>query len=123
MTTIVEKKVISDVLKWEVGEGYLFCREKHVVLDGEVLAIGTVCETATGKKIQATTAGNADSICLENDIAPVGADGSAVFLVRGPCIINEDQLDYNSLTKATVDAALAAFGILVRSEPVKSSQL
>lgn len=102
----------SEIVKFMVDQNY--CVEKHVVTDGQTLEIGDICETASSKKIIVATAGNADSICLEA-ASPSGADGEALFLMRGPAIVIKGELDYNSVTEATADAALEALGILARA--------
>ena len=46
-----------------------------------------------------------------------GEQGESVFLTRGPAVVDHAYLDYNSCTEATVNTALAALGIIVRTGP------
>ena len=71
------------------------------------------------KVILITDENKPSGICLEN-LGTLTADVEALFLVRGPSVVNEDQLGYNSLTKAVVNLALEKLGIIVRSEPAIS---
>ena len=56
-------------------------------------------------------------------LTTLGKDGEAMFLVRGPAIVDAGQLDYNSTTAANVVAALAALDILARTGPTYSEGL
>jgi hypothetical protein len=47
----------------------------------------------------------------------VGTGPNAVFIERGPAILDYAGLNYNSTTEATVNTALEALGILVRTGP------
>lgn len=70
----------------------------------------------TQKAIRVATAENASLICLEN-LGTLSADTPAMFLARGPAIVDKDQLDYNSLAPLVVDIRLQALHILPIFEP------
>lgn len=91
------------------------------------IATTTVGELATNKMVAATTA-NADCILL----APVSltdlinADGEALrrpFLVRGPSVVNLDQIfpQVAAGTMAQLITALTTLGIQGRREPIETS--
>jgi hypothetical protein len=61
---------------------------------------------------------NAEAVCLEAS-APSGADGYAMFLVRGPAICDIGQMTYPTGGSTGVIAALKTKGILCLAEPTK----
>ena len=106
-TVQTEARKISHFLYME-GPSY-YSRVNCVVKTGESIAIGDILEEDSGKKLVAV-AGNADAIALES-ITSAAAGATIVCAVRH-CIFNDQTVNYNSLTKATVDAALKALGIV-----------
>ena len=82
--------------------------------------VQTTAGSLTSKKaILITVAENVKGVCLEN-LGTLAADKTALFLVRGPAIVNANQLGINSLALATIKEALARLGIIARSEPATS---
>lgn len=84
---------------------------------------GMTGPASVSSAVRTTTGVAADTydvagICLENDVAPSGADGSAVFLVRGPATVKREGLNYNSLGEATIKSQLLALNIKVVESPV-----
>ena len=114
-TSYTQAKTIGDVIKYEGPYGY--SRKKVTITSGQNLNIGDILETVTGKKVILATAGNADSIMLEDTGGALGADAEMWVLVRH-AMFDDDQVNYNGKTKATVDAALEALGMVPRSECV-----
>ena len=117
-TSYTEAKTIGDVVKYEAPLGY--SREKVTITSGQNLQIGDILETATGKKIILATPANADSIMLEDTGGALGGDAEHWVLARHS-MYDDGQVDYNSQTKATTDAALKALGIIPRPTPVETS--
>lgn len=101
---------IGDYIYMEGDSRY--SRELVVVKTGESIAIGDICEEDTGIKLLAVAA-NAIVIALES-ITTAGAGATILCAVRH-CIFKDTAVNYNSQTKATVDAALKALGIVPHS--------
>ena len=123
MVTKTEALVIGDVLVWEADRKY--CVEEwlieNAVASEVTFVVGVTLEpgtSATTQKIPCGTAANADSILLEKVTVAASSNSSlASVLIRGPAVVNGDNLDYNSQTVATVDAALLDELILVKTGP------
>lgn len=121
MPPLNEPARVSDVILWEVEQGY--CRisarfENDTGADAE-FGPGHVLENDTThyQPADSTTFG----AILLKDLGEV-ANGAGVdnvpMLVRGPARINQDALAWDSgATKATVIAAMATAGIQVVDEP------
>ena len=104
MTTYVEKKCMSDVLKWESDA--LYCREEIVVA---ALAVNPVGEVLTGV-VDTKGVTHPVAIVLYDIDAPASATTSAM-LVRGPAVVSDKNLVNASPAELT---ALKAAGIIVR---------
>jgi len=78
----------------------------------------TITETTAGH----SAGGDAEMISL-GAYAPSGADGSGLFLTRGPCIVDQDQLTVPTGGLANAIVALEALGIVCRDEPIASTVL
>lgn len=128
MTTITEPPRLSGVLKYEDDQTY--CREEVTVLAGSgavrELQIGTVLGriTASGKVVGLALSGSDGSqtvygVMVSNTTAPDGTDATGVALVRGPATVSDAGLIYpsgaTSNQKATINTALTALGIVVRT--------
>lgn len=72
-----------------------------------------------GDAILITEPANVWGMCLEN-LGTLSADTKALFLVRGPAVVNSAQLGINSLVLGEIEAALLRLGIVARSEPATS---
>jgi hypothetical protein len=77
-------------------------------LTGSVTATVAITTNAEGS-------GDATHVALEA-VSPSGADGAAVFLVRGPSIVDGDRLTVATSGKAAAVAALLRVGILSLDE-------
>ena len=119
MTTKTEAQVISDVILSE--EDGRYCRETRIIeagTGGDTMAPGVILEPGSGtNKKRVVVAGNATEICLEAGVIAASSTASFLVLARGPAVVKKAGLDYNSLTEATVDAALLAKDIVVRTGP------
>lgn len=121
MTTYSEQVYLGDVVKFELPMH--FCRKVETIKlqAGATVApvIGECLEPDGVKKKIVAVGGNCDSILLENITLAdhKAADQKCVCLIRGPAIVDTDQLACNADQKATAVAALLVLGILVRSEP------
>jgi len=106
--------MIEDVVKlaWNLD----YSTEQRVLANGVAVVIGTICEygsaSTAGQEILLTTPANANAIAIE---AGTG-DGTKTFrfLVRGPVVVDNGKLAYNSQTAATTNTALAALGIVAK---------
>lgn len=121
MTPIEEKKRLDDVLFWEANPVYCRSQARFENDTGATAAFkkGTVLEFDTNH-YQPADGTSGDAILLE-DVASL-ADGSGVdnvaMLVRGPAIVNQDELEWDSgATQATVITDLASIGIQVIRQP------
>jgi len=77
----------------------------------------TVAQTTEGH----SAGGDAEMVALEA-ASPDGADGTAVMLVRGPAVVNADQLTGPTGFKTAAVAALKALGIVGRDEATLSEE-
>ena len=94
------------------------------VSDWTGVTVCTFAQTTAGsltskKAVLVTVAETVKGICLEN-LGTLAAYTKALFLVRGPAIVNANQLGINSLALATIKEALARLEILARDEPATS---
>lgn len=115
--------LLSDVVKEEWSQNY--SREGVTLLTGRVYAIGDVLgQITTGGKFTISPATGADgsqtavAVCLTN-IDATGGDQKGIVLRRGPAIIGDQSLNYDSTVddttkKAAKRAQLLAVGIVSR---------
>lgn len=90
------------------------------VSDIEGLAHVTIVETTSGH----AAGGDASAVCIQpGGSAPSGADGTALFIVRGPCVLNQDALVVPTGGLAAAKGALLLLGIVTRDQPELSSVL
>lgn len=90
------------------GPSY-YSRENVVVKTGESIAIGDICEEDTGIKLVAVAA---NAICIALQSITTAAAGATIVCAVRHSIFNDQTVNYNSLVKADVDAALKALGIV-----------
>jgi hypothetical protein len=108
MAVKTEGKYSSDVVKFEQDRN--FGREVLTEATGQDLAIGDIYRLATG---EATIITNGEAANARGVVVAVDAKGNKVGLCRGPAVVIEDNLNYNSSTASTVNTALLARNILV----------
>jgi hypothetical protein len=119
-TSYTEGRRVDDVVRMELPQAY--CREV-ITLDKAVAAkIGSPLDldgsNGNGGLIANGAEANADAIALENVTAPADATAKCLALVRGPAIVDGDQLELAAdVTKAELKAPLKAIGIMLRDEP------
>jgi hypothetical protein len=114
------EKTLANLILHEYDPSTGYTRE--VIADANVAAggytIGDLVD-ATGVKIVAGKENETYGIVLQNFVKnqydKQTADVLPAILVRGAAIVNENCLNLDGLTKATVITTLAAKGILVRS--------
>jgi len=125
MAVKTEGKYVRDVVRWEVHEDY--CRAL-ITLDKNVATeIGTPLDlngsNGNAGLIANGSEANADAIALEKHTAVADATSTIQALVRGPAIVDGDQLALEAnVTKSELVAPLQALGIQIRSEPVKYNE-
>jgi len=123
MATLNEGLTIGDVLKAELETPRNYCREVCVLAQDEAaeddLEIGQALETDTGQKIVLATGANADSILLEKVTAEdlAADDVSALCLVRGPAVVDGNNLTIANGEETDALAALKGLGILNSASP------
>lgn len=126
MSALEKGLTIGEVVKFELPLNYnreaiTFVKNTGATAD---LEIGTVLETdATyGWKVVATPA-NAKAILLEKvPVEKLVADNvKALALMRGPAIVDKDNLYVGNANRDSVATALTALGIICRAEPTKQS--
>jgi len=98
---------IAETTDWSVGQ----------VLDG-------VTDTPSVPVKEASTGSDVDGVLLTNVSAEeiVAGDVPVVCLVRGPAVIDSDQLVVVAGIKAAAITALAALHIISRTEPTYDTQ-
>ncbi len=122
MALNTQDAAIGDVVLWETDSRFTRVVDVFENDSGGTLSYqpGLVCERNVGDTayVEVATAASADSILLEviTDLADSGTI-AAIFLLRGPLLLNHDGLNYNAATEATVDAALLALNMLVVPNP------
>lgn len=124
MSTLTEEKTFQDVLATPLWfpdyslEVVTFRQASGVTA---TFLPGLLLEISSGKYIPLATAANAAGILYApiRSLATVTDFLTAVVLVRGPCLVNYDQLDANGQTLATAVAALKALNvpILTKRQP------
>ena len=127
MATQNETKRVGDVVIGEALDSIAYSEETKTILSGQTFVMGALGQNSGGKQIVCTTGANCNGIMLDdNPYQPSGADGSAVFAVRGPMVVNYAGLDWGTLGTADKTAAIAALAaldgaILVRTGPTLST--
>ncbi len=120
-TNTTEPTRIGDVVKMETD--WHFGRQKHTIeQDGaatEALVVGELLENSGGKEVVVATGSSCNAILLEPvSLADlIAGDTERVCLVRGPAVIDSDQVNVASAQKATALVALLALNIVSRTEP------
>jgi len=125
MSALEKGLTVGEVVKFELPLNY---NRETITLAQDTdadadLEIGTVLEKSSGKWIPVATASNAAAILLEkvSKESIAAADVEALALVRGPAIVDKDNLYVGDATLADVATALEALGIICRAEPTKQS--
>lgn len=103
----------DDIVLYEPPMDY--ARKLVTIAASQTISRGEILELSGSDYIAVATAGNAVAIALEA-VTTTGATATIVALVRN-CVVKYEGLTYNSLTEATVNAALEAKGIVVRTGP------
>ncbi len=121
------KLVISDIVKYETPAFY--GREEMVIeQDGgasRALVVGDFLENGTGvKKVIVATGASCLAVLLEDvtQADNIAGDVIRVCLVRGPAVLDTDQVTCSGAEKAAAVAALAVLDITVRSEAPELSE-
>jgi hypothetical protein len=124
--TQTEKKHISDIVKFMIDPRYCIEKVTFAANGGATAGLncGQVLEASTTNKIACTTEASADSVLLENiTLAEAIAGCSKIAIVRGPALINTDELTHTDSTAAAAAlAALAALGIRAVTEPTYTQE-
>ncbi len=124
MSALVKGLTVGEVVKFELPLNYN--RESITLKQNQIatadLEIGTVLKYASGwEPVVSGSESSAAAILLEKvskeSLAAVGGV-KALALVRGPAIVDKDNL---SVKVVAVVAALEALGIICRAEPTKQS--
>lgn len=126
MSALEKGLTVGEVVKFELPLNY---NRETITLAQDTdadadLEIGTVLEKSSGKWIPVATASNAAAILLEkvSKESIAAADVEALALVRGPAIVDKDNLSVaKGVNLDAVVAALEALGIICRAEPTKQS--
>ncbi len=116
---------IAEVVKMETP--FRYGREKLTIKqDGAAsaaLKVGELLENDSGYVVVATGA-NCAAILLEPVTAAtlIAGSSTAVCLVRGPAVIDSDNVTVDSGQKAAALAALLVLGIVSRVQPTKYTE-
>lgn len=120
-TSYTEGKTIGDVVRYQLPHG--FCCEIVTLEDAEQVYVGSPLDKTGGGgggaiKITNGNEANADAISLEAKTDAGSGTDTVLALVRGPAIVNADQLTLEtSVTKAELLSVFEALNILLRDEP------
>lgn len=116
---LTEGKYPGDWLKFEVDPNY--CREERTIKAGENLASGTVIALDNGGTDYVAFEDDTDTPAigiLVNAVDATDAAKTGVVIVRGPVVVNKNQLtwhaDNDATDKANGLADLLALGIVAR---------
>jgi hypothetical protein len=124
MAVVTNTNVLGDLLINEYHPGY--CRESKTVANATGSEVTLVVGAPLDDNVMETAAGIAgcDGLVMQKTVIPNGESRKIPVLVRGPAIINTDELpteDYAgaSITMATFLAALVTNMVTViqRTEP------
>lgn len=113
---------IGDVVLWEVDSRWTRIVDVFENDSGAIASFqpGLICERNVGDTAfkPLNVDANADTILLEV-ITDLGIAGTiaAVFMFRGPVLLNHDALGYEAGVESAVDAALLALNMLVVPNP------
>jgi len=95
-------------------------REKITIASGQgAIVVGQVLELSGTEYIKVNTAGNAARVAVEAVDATSAA--KECVALRRDCAVRQVNLDYNSKVEATVNTALEALGIAVRTGPTQTT--
>ena len=113
MATIVQNELnrVGDLIVGEVLDPIAYCEQTLTVLDGQKFVLGALGQNSGGKQIVCTTGANCNGIILE-PATPSGADGAAVFMTKGPAVVNYAAINFGGLSTADKSAAVAALLVL-----------
>lgn len=124
-TPLEEGVNIGDVVKMELQ--YNYCREAEVLAQDlaaeDELPVGQVLEPSGTDLVVCTTGSLASAVLLRKTTAAalVAGDVPVACLVRGPAILDVDQLTIVADELDDAVAALLALAIVCRSEPEEIS--
>jgi len=110
MANETKSRVLSEILKYEAPNRY--SRETKTLSTNQTISLGEVLEDDGSNVKAGAVAGNIKYIAAEA-VTTTSATADIAVIARN-AIVDKSLLTYNSLTEATVDAALEAVGILPR---------
>lgn len=102
---------LSDVIQYEVEQE--FTREEVTFTSGSKFKLGDIVGKNAGKMVLVSADDAAYGIVVSDEVDATAADAAGAIIARGPAIVSEQFLNYNSVAKDTVNAALLAKGIKV----------
>lgn len=112
----------GDVVKYETP--FLYCRERLTIAQDAgataALVIGECLEdNGGGEEVPVTVGANCHAILIEDVTAAtlIAGTSQAMCLVRGPAVVDVDQLNCAAAELVAAVVALTALGIMVREEP------
>jgi len=118
---VVEAKTVGDIVKYETPFDYgrKVITIKQVAAATAGLPIGQLLEDAATKAVAVATGADCDAVLLEEvALADLKAgDTSRVALVKGPAVIDADNVTVAAAQKDAALAALSALGIVSRVGP------
>lgn len=110
---------LGDLVKEELFKEHGFCRKTVTANEGSAVdyVIGHVLgEVTADGKYKISVKGAADgsesaaAICLENKSIPASTDTDVVVMYRGPSVVADDSLTFDSsYSSADIDTAYATF--------------
>jgi len=120
MASETNTKKIGDLVLREFDSNY--CRKVILLGNSVTTKIGTPLDQNGGSGgaslITNGNEANVDAVALEAVVSGAAANEPCLCLVRGPAIINGDELELEtSVTVAEIKSVLDAAGILVQEEP------
>lgn len=102
---------LSDVLQYEVEQQ--FTREEVTFTSGTKFKLGDIIALKTGKMVLANGTDPVYGIVVSDEVDASSADAKGAVIARGPAIVSDQFLNYNSQDKATINKSLLDLGIKV----------
>lgn len=120
MASNAQPDYFGDIVKYYANRD--FCFETRTIKTGVNLVPGSICGDDTGMAPLLVDPGppvdgDAEAIYLGEAVTSAAADTTGLFLVRGPAVVDGDQLDFNTATsEAQAITALNNLDIRLLSE-------
>ena len=116
---LTEAEYREDLVVWETGVDVGYCVEEWIVTNTKVVVLGDILKGTSAGCERATDPAVITAVALDS----VTGDGAKkiVVMTRGPAILDNEYVNYQSLNETTAKATLLALGIRVRTQLTSTS--